>query len=75
MNKLVFQLGKGVSNVSEYLPALDPQIGYKECQFKEYEDMIDSLASALIGLDYLGEKTVGFGGEDGTIWIPIKMID
>jgi len=70
MNELAFCLGQRVVNLSDHLAILEPDGNYKGWQLKAYEDMIDSLVSALTGLDYLSGKTTGYGGKDGTIWIP-----
>jgi predicted RNase H-like nuclease len=73
-NLLIEKLKIRITNIEEYLPLLDINNEYKAWYLKGYEDMIDSLFSALVGMDYLFNRTIGYGSDDGTIWVPIVRI-
>lgn len=70
INNLIVSLNSRVENIEEYLPLLNINKSYVAWFLKGYEDMIDSIISSLVGLDYLCNKIAGYGGEDGTIWVP-----
>ena len=72
LNHLIVNLGKRVINIEDYLPQLNSDVHYVGWYLKGYEDMIDSLISALVGMDYLLDNVIGYGAEDGTIWVPTK---
>lgn len=72
LNHLIETLGFRITNIQEYLLLLDNNAKYVGWYLKGYEDMIDSLVSSLVGMDYLFEKVTGYGGKDGTIWVPSK---
>ncbi|WP_069999961.1 DUF429 domain-containing protein [Cellulosilyticum sp. I15G10I2] len=70
LNNLVEKLSIRINNIKDYLPLLDINANYVGWYLKGYEDIIDSLISSLVGMDYLFDKTKGYGDEDGTIWVP-----
>lgn len=72
LNKLIIYLKTRLINIDEFLPLLDLNKKYTGWQLKEYEDIIDSSFCALTGVDYMNRRTIGYGGLDGTIWVPDK---
>ncbi len=72
MNKLIIYLKNKLINIDDFLPLLELNKKYTGGQLKAYEDVIDSSFCALTGVDYMNGRAVGYGGLDGTIWVPEK---
>ncbi len=41
---------------------------------KRYEDVLDSLVCAWVGVEYLAGRTVSLGNADATIWCPRDVV-
>ena len=52
------------------LPVLSADAPYSLSMLKGYEDVLDSLVSALTGYAYQEGKATAYGNEDGAIWVP-----
>jgi predicted RNase H-like nuclease len=70
LNFLTKYLSKRVVNIYEYLPILKSEDSYSMSFLKGYEDLLDSIICALVGIDYKEHEIRGFGDESGTIWVP-----
>ena len=51
-------------------PTLNPDIRYSLSFLKGYEDVLDSLVSALAGYAYQVGEATAYGNEEGAIWVP-----
>ena len=51
-------------------PVLHPDQHYSLSFLKGYEDVLDSLVSALAGYAYQIGKAMAYGNEEGAIWVP-----
>jgi len=63
-------LGLKVSNVSQFIPDLNPNEKYDTWYLKHYEDVLDAVVCGLTGCFYLEGKTIPYGNNLGTIWVP-----
>ncbi|WP_425800804.1 DUF429 domain-containing protein [Desulfitobacterium sp. Sab5] len=61
-----------VTNIDHFLIKLDPDKHYPIKFLKGYEDLIDSIISALVGYYYINQKATPYGDNIGTIWVPQK---
>jgi predicted RNase H-like nuclease len=64
------RLSDGICNVDEFLPDLDRNADYTTKFLKSYEDLIDAVICALVGMRFAEGQAVPFGDEAGVIWIP-----
>ena len=53
-----------------FLPPLDSARHYTLTFLKGYEDVLDSLVSALVGYTYWAGKATAYGNDEGAIWVP-----
>lgn len=67
---LVDELAKRIPNIYDFFMRLDPMNTYSINQLKGYEDAIDSVICALVGIDFVFGMACGYGDEQGTIWVP-----
>ena len=70
LQNLVVQLAKRVPNIYNFFIKLDSKKKYSVNQLKGYEDAIDSVVCALVGMDFLFGNAIGYGNDKGTIWVP-----
>jgi predicted RNase H-like nuclease len=61
-----------VKNVESFLVDLDQEKQYSTRFLKGYEDLLDSIISALVGYYYATQSAVAYGNDKGTIWVPMK---
>lgn len=47
-----------------------PETSMTLSRLKPYEDALDSLVCAWVGIQYLGHKAIPYGDEDAAIWVP-----
>jgi predicted RNase H-like nuclease len=40
-------------------------------EFKRYEDALDALVCAWVGMEYLAGRAVPYGDDQAAIWIPV----
>jgi len=66
------KLESEVSNIDHFLLNLDTNNYYSEKFVKGYEDLIDSIISALVGYYYFIGKATPYGDDVGAIWVPMK---
>lgn len=74
LQNLVVQLTKKVPNIYDFFIHLNPMNKYSVSQLKGYEDAIDSVVCALVGMDFLFGNAVGYGNDKGTIWVPVEDV-
>lgn len=53
-----------------FLPALDAAHRYSSAFLKGYEDVLDSMVSALAGYAYGRGRATAYGDDKGAIWVP-----
>ncbi|MDW7661693.1 MAG: DUF429 domain-containing protein [Bacillota bacterium] len=70
LNNLVSRLSIRVPNIYDFFIELNLETHYTQAQLKGYEDAIDSVICALIGIDYIMGNIIGYGNNEGTIWVP-----
>lgn len=63
-------LSDEISNVDEFLPDIDSNGDCAVRFLKGYEDLLDALLSAMVGLRFSEGRAVPFGNEAGIIWVP-----
>jgi predicted RNase H-like nuclease len=51
------------------IPGLRPETA-RPCRLKQYEDAIDALICAWVGMKYAGEEAEPYGDETAAIWVP-----
>lgn len=66
------KLKSEVNNLDDFLINIDIQSSFKI--LKSYEDLIDSIISALVGYYYLKCEVTPYGDNESTIWVPKKSI-
>lgn len=70
LHELRSKLSSEISNLDPFLPELDPYTDYKTKYLKSYEDLLDAIVCALVGLRVMEGRAVPFGDETGVIWVP-----
>lgn len=61
-----------VKNIDSFLVDLDQEKQYPTRFLKGYEDLLDSIISALTGYYYATRDVIAYGNDKGTIWVPMK---
>lgn len=72
LNFLLKGLSSRILNLHDFIKPISATINYKLWQLKAYEDCIDAVLCALVGVDHLTGKTKGYGDSEGSIWVPLK---
>lgn len=67
---LISQLSIRVPNIFDFFIKLNSETQYTQAQLKGYEDAIDSVICAITGFDFILGNVIGFGNNEGTIWVP-----
>lgn len=67
---LLNQLSLRVPNIFDHFTKLSSEAQYTQAQLKGYEDAIDSVICALTGVDFMLGNVIGFGNNEGAIWVP-----
>ena len=65
-------LGKVFEGVLEDLP--EPSAVKSLSELKRYEDSLDALVCAWVGVEYLAGRTLPLGDGDAAIWCPMDVI-
>lgn len=70
LNKLRNKIASVTTGIEQILPQLEPTSSYSINCLKGYEDLLDAVLSALVGCNFLEEKSEPFGDQIGVIWVP-----
>jgi predicted RNase H-like nuclease len=68
---IVGLLDKQIMGVAKKLPQIHLAPDARVAQLKEFEDMLDAVVCAWIGICALEERATAFGDRNSAIWIPI----
>jgi predicted RNase H-like nuclease len=68
--EIVGLLEAEITGVRDALPRLEP--GAAGWQIKAYEDALDAIVCAWVGVCALEGRAVPFGDDDSAIWIPLS---
>jgi predicted RNase H-like nuclease len=69
--EILFELTRVIANVTLELPPSSQLATIPNSELKRYEDTIDALICAWIGVNYLEGRCEAFGDEHAAIWLPL----
>jgi predicted RNase H-like nuclease len=72
-HKIVDELSKTINKIELPLPAKTAIDSTSASHLKRYEDALDALLSAWVGVQYLAGDCTGFGDHTAAIWVPPKL--
>lgn len=72
--KVVAELSNTINKIELPLPAKTEVDTTSASHLKRYEDALDALISAWVGVRYLAGDCTGFGDSTAAIWVPPKLV-
>ena len=73
--RIVSLLEKEISGVGQALPLQGLTRGATGAEFKAWEDKLDAVVCAWVGICYLEGRAQPYGDQDSAIWVPVRHVD